>query len=123
MAQERVAIGGGARGVNVHLAPADLVRALGAAVVDVTVPEEASTGLTPYALAPGSATLAPPATSRKLRVTCPACGHQNPAGMKFCGECGTRLATGCPTCGFQNPPGMKFCGECGDALARGGRRA
>jgi Cys-tRNA(Pro)/Cys-tRNA(Cys) deacylase len=38
--RDRVAIGGGARGVNVHLAPADLVRALEAAVVDVTVPEE-----------------------------------------------------------------------------------
>lgn len=40
--RERVAIGGGARGVNVHLAPADLVRALEAAVVDVTVPEGAT---------------------------------------------------------------------------------
>jgi Cys-tRNA(Pro) deacylase len=37
--RERVAIGGGARGVNVHLAPADLLRALRAEVVDVTVPE------------------------------------------------------------------------------------
>ncbi len=46
-------------------------------------------------------------------MTCPACGRENPAGMKFCGECGTRLASGCPNCGFQNPPGMKFCGECG----------
>jgi Cys-tRNA(Pro)/Cys-tRNA(Cys) deacylase len=36
-----VAIGGGARGVNVHLAPADLVRATGAQVVDITVPEPA----------------------------------------------------------------------------------
>jgi Cys-tRNA(Pro) deacylase len=36
---EVVAIGGGARGVNVHLAPADLVAASGAAVVDITVPE------------------------------------------------------------------------------------
>jgi len=34
-----VAIGGGARGVNLHLAPSDLVAALGAEVVDVTVPE------------------------------------------------------------------------------------
>ena len=34
-----VAIGGGARGVNLHLAPDDLVTALGAAVVDVTAPE------------------------------------------------------------------------------------
>ncbi|HYK95409.1 MAG TPA: YbaK/EbsC family protein [Candidatus Dormibacteraeota bacterium] len=37
--QPVVAIGGGARGVNLHLAPADLVAALGAQVVDVTVPE------------------------------------------------------------------------------------
>jgi len=46
---EIVAIGGGARGVNVHLAPADLVAATGAQVVDITVPEpeaapEASAG-------------------------------------------------------------------------------
>ena len=34
-----VSIGGGARGVNIHLAPADLVAALGADVVDVTQPE------------------------------------------------------------------------------------
>ena len=34
-----VAIGGGAFGVNLHLAPADLVRALGADVADVTIPE------------------------------------------------------------------------------------
>jgi Cys-tRNA(Pro)/Cys-tRNA(Cys) deacylase len=37
-----VAIGGGARGVNVHLAPADLVAATGARVVDITVPQPAS---------------------------------------------------------------------------------
>ena len=39
--QPVVAIGGGARGVNLHLAPADLVSSLGAEVVDVTVPETA----------------------------------------------------------------------------------
>jgi Cys-tRNA(Pro) deacylase len=39
-----VAIGGGAAGVNLHLAPADLVAALDAAVVDVTVPEEGARG-------------------------------------------------------------------------------
>ena len=38
-ARERVAVGGGAHGVNLHLAPADLVAALAAEVVDVTVPE------------------------------------------------------------------------------------
>src|SRR5918996_5137668 len=34
-----VAIGGGKRGVNLHLAPQDLVTHLGAGVVDVSVPE------------------------------------------------------------------------------------
>jgi Cys-tRNA(Pro) deacylase len=36
-----VAIGGGARGVNLHLKPADLVAALDAAVVDVSIPDSA----------------------------------------------------------------------------------
>ena len=39
MGQPVVAIGGGARGVNLHLTPADLVRVLDAAVVDVSIPE------------------------------------------------------------------------------------
>ena len=36
---ELVAIGGGRRGFNVHLTPADLVAATGAEVIDVTQPE------------------------------------------------------------------------------------
>jgi Cys-tRNA(Pro) deacylase len=36
---DRVAIGGGARGVNVHLVPADLVRATNAEVVAISVPQ------------------------------------------------------------------------------------
>jgi Cys-tRNA(Pro) deacylase len=36
---EVVSVGGGARGVNIHLAPADLIAALDADVVDVTEPE------------------------------------------------------------------------------------
>jgi len=39
--QPVVAIGGGARGVNLHLAPDDLVRVLDAQVVDVSVEERA----------------------------------------------------------------------------------
>jgi Cys-tRNA(Pro)/Cys-tRNA(Cys) deacylase len=39
---EIVAIGGGARGVNLHLAPPDLVAALGATVVDVSIPDPAA---------------------------------------------------------------------------------
>jgi Cys-tRNA(Pro) deacylase len=42
--QPVVAIGGGARGVNLHLAPADLIRALDASVVDVSIPDEAPSG-------------------------------------------------------------------------------
>ena len=38
-AREVVAIGGGARGVNVHIAPADLVEVTGAEVIDISVPE------------------------------------------------------------------------------------
>jgi Cys-tRNA(Pro)/Cys-tRNA(Cys) deacylase len=41
MERPLVAIGGGIRGVNVHLAPADLVTHLGAEVVDVSVPDVA----------------------------------------------------------------------------------
>lgn len=37
--QPVVGVGGGARGVNLHLAPGDLVAALDATVVDVSVPE------------------------------------------------------------------------------------
>jgi Cys-tRNA(Pro)/Cys-tRNA(Cys) deacylase len=41
MDRSLVAIGGGVRGVNLHLAPADLVRHLHAEVVDVSVTEPA----------------------------------------------------------------------------------
>ena len=39
---ERVSVGGGAFGVNLHLAPADLVRFLGAEVVEVSSAESAA---------------------------------------------------------------------------------
>jgi Cys-tRNA(Pro)/Cys-tRNA(Cys) deacylase len=40
---DRVSVGGGAFGVNLHLAPADLVRHLDAAVVDVSAEGDGST--------------------------------------------------------------------------------
>jgi class 3 adenylate cyclase/tetratricopeptide (TPR) repeat protein len=49
-------------------------------------------------------------------ITCANCGAGNPPGQKFCGECGTSLATTCSSCGAVNPPGQKFCGECGTPL-------
>jgi class 3 adenylate cyclase/tetratricopeptide (TPR) repeat protein len=49
-------------------------------------------------------------------VTCEACGSENGAGQKFCGECGTPLARSCPS-GHRNDSAAKFCGECGAPLA------
>src|SRR5262245_32793700 len=48
---------------------------------------------------------------------CPSCGFENPAGMNFCGRCGTKLSPRCPHCDFENPPGFAFCGKCGASLA------
>lgn len=54
------------------------------------------------------------------RCTCPSCGHENPEGVKFCQECGTKLGGSdkcfCGECGAQNPRGTRFCGECGAKL-------
>ena len=51
-------------------------------------------------------------------MKCPRCKHENPAEVKFCGECGARLESVCPACGASNLPGNKFCGQCGVALAQ-----
>src|SRR5262249_7278624 len=52
-------------------------------------------------------------------MQCPRCQAENPAGMKFCGQCAAPLALVCPSCGAANPPGHKFCGQCAAPLARG----
>jgi class 3 adenylate cyclase/tetratricopeptide (TPR) repeat protein len=46
-------------------------------------------------------------------LICSNCGTTNPPGLKFCGECGTRLGVACTSCGAVLSPGTKFCGECG----------
>src|SRR5713226_281153 len=53
-------------------------------------------------------------------MQCPRCQHENPSGVKFCGECGARLESVCPACGASNPPGNKFCSQCGVPLAQAG---
>jgi class 3 adenylate cyclase len=51
-------------------------------------------------------------------MKCPRCQHENPAGVKFCGECGARLELLCPSCRASNPPTNKFCNDCGTSLAQ-----
>ena len=52
------------------------------------------------------------------RVLCPRCGQANPTGVKFCGECGSRLELVCPACQTANPPTNRFCHGCGGPLGR-----
>ena len=49
-------------------------------------------------------------------ITCPVCGK--PAGVgKFCQNCGAGLqAKKCPACGAAAADGMRFCGDCGTKL-------
>ena len=50
-------------------------------------------------------------------VKCPKCGHMNPAGAKFCANCGTSLtSSACPSCHKEVEPGAKFCPNCGAKL-------
>src|SRR6266852_1647168 len=52
-------------------------------------------------------------------AACASCGAENPAGKKFCSECGSALAIACPSCGAALTGTEKFCGECGSPLAAG----
>ncbi len=49
-------------------------------------------------------------------MKCPHCHAENPAGMRFCGQCAAPLASVCPSCGASNPPEHKFCGQCAASL-------
>jgi class 3 adenylate cyclase len=51
-------------------------------------------------------------------MDCPACGHANRSGARFCASCAAPL-TGpnvCPRCGGASPAGHRFCDACGAAL-------
>jgi class 3 adenylate cyclase/tetratricopeptide (TPR) repeat protein len=49
-------------------------------------------------------------------MRCSRCHADNPAGMKFCGQCGARLGSTCTACGADNPPEHRFCSQCGASL-------
>ena len=64
------------------------------------------------------------------RINCPHCGLSLPLGTKFCGRCGSTIASGsaphpgapqpvqiiCRQCSTSYPPGTKFCGRCGTGI-------
>jgi len=50
-------------------------------------------------------------------MRCPKCQFENPEGMRFCVECGSKLEITCARCGVTNLPTFKFCGECGHNLS------
>lgn len=57
-----------------------------------------------------------------LEITCPNCQHNNPAGSKFCGNCGDKLPLGthilCPNCHTPNSRDRVFCDNCGTRLIK-----
>lgn len=62
----------------------------------------------------------PNPAAASTEITCPHCGAKNPAGQKFCGDCGKSIVVGivCPSCGKVNVTGQKFCGDCGTKLSK-----
>ncbi|MGT2460346.1 AAA family ATPase (plasmid) [Cupriavidus basilensis] len=50
-------------------------------------------------------------------MRCASCGFENPAGAKFCEECGAKLVRVCPACGQKASAKAKFCSECGAPLS------
>ncbi|WP_088159644.1 zinc-ribbon domain-containing protein [Achromobacter xylosoxidans] len=59
------------------------------------------------------------AASHAAGVACNNCGAAQPAGSRYCSQCGTSLAAAaCPQCRTALAPGASFCGQCGTAVAR-----
>ena len=50
-------------------------------------------------------------------MVCSSCGTDNPAGTRFCKECGARLGLVCSACGTAILLDAKFCGTCGNPVA------
>lgn len=53
----------------------------------------------------------------RKETLCPVCGKPAGAG-KFCVNCGASLELiKCPKCGAKNPAGTRFCGNCGEKIS------
>jgi len=46
-------------------------------------------------------------------MQCASCRAENPAGSRFCDQCGAALPTRCDACGAAVRPGARFCNVCG----------
>jgi len=49
-------------------------------------------------------------------MRCSNCGSENPAGSRFCNQCGTPLGKTCPKCAAENVRDAKFCSQCAASL-------
>jgi membrane protease subunit (stomatin/prohibitin family) len=75
----------------------------------------------PYGQQGGApAPAAAPSVPAAPGVVCASCQAANPAGAKFCMNCGQGMAPAvahCTECGTELPAGAKFCGNCGTRAA------
>ncbi|TMB49725.1 MAG: zinc-ribbon domain-containing protein [Chloroflexi bacterium] len=51
-----------------------------------------------------------------MTLACPTCATENPAGNRFCSNCGTELSASCRRCGAPIPVGARFCPNCGEPV-------
>src|SRR5438093_12049640 len=51
-------------------------------------------------------------------MRCPQCRQENPAGARFCLQCGRSLRADFPACGQPLLEGATFCVQCGTAVVR-----
>ncbi len=49
-------------------------------------------------------------------MKCPNCQTENPAGARFCLNCGVKLAGRCTNCQSELAPGARFCSNCGQPV-------
>ncbi len=49
-------------------------------------------------------------------MKCPNCQTENPAGARFCFNCGAKLSARCTNCQSELAPGARFCSNCGQPV-------